>query len=354
MPQNKIKVLLVEDSITVLGLLKHILNEDSHFQVIGCVSNGKMAIEFVDRNKPDVISMDINMPVMDGLEATRQIMYYNPVPIVIVSSQYETSNVSLSFNILKAGALTILPTPFGPGNPQYLQMARDYRNTLKLMSGIKVTAQRKKPVSLVREEKPVYSRSNHFNIAGTKPEMIAIGASAGGPMAIQSILNKIPSNIPVPIMIVQHIDSNFAEGYCEWLNTTSLIPVNIARDGEKLKPGNAYLPPGDTHLGFHDKGIAKVTKDPPDRNLRPAVSYLFNSLAKTYGNHAIAILLSGMGQDGANELKMLHTIGSLTIAQDEGSSLVHGMPGEAIRIGGASLILSPENIVNELIKIYNL
>lgn len=352
MTGTKIKVLLVEDSLTVLKLLTAILSEDPHFEIIGSVTNGALALEFVKNNRPDVISMDINMPVMDGIEATRQIMHLCPVPIVIVSSMYDSTGIQMSFDILKAGALTILPKPNGPGHPNFEQTAKEYRNMLKLMSRITVTA-----------KKIIHGNTHHFEMQVQKNDsinytiqrkIIAIGASAGGPIALQTILNKIPKSIPVPILIVQHIDSNFADGFCNWLNATSSIKVNIARDGEKLLPGQAYLPPADSHLGIHKEGIAIVSKEPPERNLRPAVSYLFNSVAKTYGKNAIAILLSGMGQDGANELKILHNLGSLTIAQDEATSLVHGMPGEAIRIGGASLILSPENIVNELVKLYKL
>jgi two-component system chemotaxis response regulator CheB len=353
-----IKVLLVEDSVTVLRLQKQILSEDPLFEVIGAVANGKLAVEFVAKYKPDVISMDIQMPEMDGLEATRHIMYHNPVPIVIVSSLYDPSDILISFNILKAGALTILPKPYGFGHPQYSHSAREYRNTLKMMAGIKVSPQQKKPESsiefltLENKKKTVATQKLSENIGPFN--IIAIGASAGGPMALQTILSAIPPKFPVPIIIVQHIDQNFAEGFCDWLNSFSTIRVNIPKDGDILLPGYAYIPPGDSHLGFHKKGIVKVTKDPPENNLRPSVSYLFNSLANAYGKHAIAVLLSGMGKDGANELKMLFDLGAITFAQNEDSSLVHGMPGEAIRLGGASLVLSPENIVNELVKIYNL
>ncbi len=352
MTEAKIKVLLVEDSLIVLKLLTAILSEDPQFEIIGSVTNGKLAIEFVKHNKPDIISMDINMPVMDGLEATRQIMYYNPVPIVIVSSLYDPTGVQMTFNVLKAGALTILPKPNGPGHPNFVQTAKEYRNMLKLMSRITVTAKKIKPENthLINSQ----PQKNNLINQTIQRKIIAIGASAGGPIAVQTILNNIPKSLPVPILIVQHIDSHFADGFCSWLNATSSIKVNIAYDGEKLLPGHAYLPPGDSHLGIQKEGIATVSKEAPERNLRPAVSYLFKSLANTYGKNSIAILLSGMGQDGANELKTLHNLGSLTIAQDEATSLVHGMPGEAIRIGGASLILSPENIVNELVKLYKL
>ncbi len=349
-----INVLIVEDSLTAQSLLKGILAGDPIFNVLEVVSNGRQAVEAVARLKPDVVSMDIYMPVMDGLEATRLIMEKTPVPIVIVSSQYQISDLALSFSILKAGALTILPRPVGPTHPDYLQATRNYRNTLKMMAGIKVTAQRSKQSSI----RPAISNEtkkdkNSSYSATSVPEIIAIGASAGGPMALQAILTQIPSNFPIPILIVQHIDANFAEGFCNWLNLSSGIPVSIARNREKILPGHAYLPPGNTHLGLLEKGVISVSSDPPESNLRPSVNHLFRDVLQVYGNKSTAVLLSGMGTDGAVEMKHLKEAGACTIAQDELSSLVHGMPGEAIRLGATCIVASLDEIVNQLIKKYN-
>ncbi len=355
MEKKIINVLIVEDSLTTQSLLKGIIAEDPSFHVLAVVINGKQAVESVAKLHPDVVSMDINMPIMDGLEATRQIMYHTPVPIVIVSSQYEPSNLDLSFSILKAGALTILPSPVGPMHPDYRQSARSYRNTLRMMSAIKVTAQRKNPsispqITVTKSVNLVNSEGNN----DVHAKILAIGASAGGPIGLQTILNLIPSNFPIPILIVQHIDPNFATGFCDWLNDTSAVPVQIAVDGEKIMAGHAYLPPGDSHLGVASDGTLKVSNEPPERNLRPAVSFLFRSIATVYGKNAIAVLLSGMGSDGARELKQLRGLGALTMAQDELSSLVHGMPGEAIRLGAVCMTGSPEVIAHEIIKIIKL
>ena len=345
---RKIRVLIVEDTPTCQSLLKGILSEDSRFEIIGIAVDGTQAVEFVAKFHPDVVSMDIYMPLMDGVVATRHIMQQNPVPIVIVSSFYTPAEIKMSFKILEAGALTILPKPFGPGHPQYLQTAKYYRNTLKMMSEIKVSRLKS---SISANDKPSHTASRVITTADfpdIKYKLIAIGASAGGPVAIQEILSRIPNNIDVPLLIVQHIDANFSVGFCDWLNTFSNLPVQIASDGEQMLPGHVYLPPGDHHLGLQREGVISISDDPPLKGLRPSVSYLFRNVSTVYGETALCILLSGMGTDGAIELKALRETGAITIAQDASSSLVHGMPGEAIRLGGASLILSPQEIVKEI------
>ena len=351
---QKIKVLIVEDTITGQKLLKGLLTEDSRFEIVGIANNGKQAVEFVALYHPDVVSMDIFMPVMDGLEATRLIMQQTPVPIVIVSSFFNPSEMNLSFSILKAGALTILQKPFGPRHPKFLQSARHYQNVLIMMSGVKVKTQQ-----VVLPKKSALSSKNTANntlknIIPGRFKIIAIGASSGGPSGIQTILSGLPSNIQIPLVIVQHIDANFVEGFCDWLKLTSNLPIIIAQDGMIMKPGHVYLPPPDSHLGFAKEGIISISKSPPERGIRPAVSFLFRNVAAIYGKNAVCVLLSGMGADGANEMKMLFDMGAYTIAQDEKSSLVHGMPGQAINLGGACKILSPEAIVKEIIKLTTL
>ncbi|MEI6433382.1 MAG: chemotaxis protein CheB [Bacteroidota bacterium] len=363
MALSKIRVLIVEDTLVGQGLLKGLLAEDPRFEVIGIVGNGRQAIDFISINKPDVVSMDIYMPVMDGVEATTIIMQQTPVPIAIVSSFYNTSEVQMSFKILEAGALTILPRPYGPGHSQFAITARNYRNTLKMLSEIKVSALKVRIKSRYNGSGGIYF-SNQTNISDDKTssrenksenyEIIAIGASAGGPQAIHAILKEIPESLRVPVMIVQHIDKNFADGYCDWLNSVSNIPIHIARNNETMLPGHGYLPPGDNHLGLIRQGVIGLSKNPPEKGLRPAVSFLFRDILTFYGNKAVAILLSGMGADGAPEIKKLRDAGALTIAQDAETSLVHGMPGEAIRLGGAAKIQSPEEIVVEITRLFTI
>lgn len=354
MAEKKIKILIVEDTMVAQKLLKTLVAGDDRFELVGVAENGKQACEFVEKFKPDVVSMDILMPIMDGVEATQKIMRENPVPVVIVSSFYQPSDIEMAMKVLHAGAVSMQPRPHGPGHPKYEQSARQYLNTLKLMSEIKVVRRKNedipKPVQKVSQLQPT-SPEKRIN---QNFEVLAIGASAGGPEGLTTILSGLPSDFPVPVFIVQHVDSHFAEGFASWLNTSSKLPVSIAVNGEKALPGHVYLPPGNQHLLVNDNGTISTTKALPFNGLRPSVDLLFRSIAQVYGRKSLAVLLSGMGKDGAVELKNLFDLGAYTIAQDENSCLVFGMPGEAAKIGAVCKLLSPASIVleiNKLIKI---
>lgn len=351
MTDKKIKVLIVEDTLVAQKLLKGIVQSDSRFELVAIAENGIQANEYVAKYKPDVVSMDIIMPFMDGVVATRKIMQDNPVPVVIVSSFYQSSEVDMAIKVLEAGAVTILPRPFGPGHSKFTQSANHYLNTLKLMSEVKVVRRRKdniqKPIEKAYKSTSVISNQ----IENNEFKILVIGASAGGPQGLSSILSGIPSDFPLPVLIVQHIDSHFAEGFVTWLNSSSNLPVILTKCDENLKPGHVYLPVGDHHLIVKSGTVVSVVKENTANTLRPSVDVLFKSVAEIFGKNTIAVLLSGMGKDGAAELKNLYEKGAYTIAQDEASSLVFGMPGEAVKLGGVCKLLSPENIVKEIINL---
>ncbi|MBE0647401.1 MAG: chemotaxis-specific protein-glutamate methyltransferase CheB [Bacteroidales bacterium] len=351
--KEKIRVLIVDDSVTARNLLKLLLLEDPQFEIAGIVSNGSEAVAFVEKEKPDVISMDIHMPVMNGFEATRQIMSTYPVPIVIVSTTYNPSETQLSFKALEAGALTILPRPIGPGHPDFLKHGKIYRTTLKSLSEVRVIRRHggeSRPVQKLDKTQECDEPNHTDERKRTDSRIVAIGASAGGPAALQIIIRSLPPNFPAPILIVQHIDKGFAEGFAHWLCSLSKIPVVIPKDGEALLPGHIYLASGDHHLGVKKEGIASISSASPEHGLRPAVSFLFRSVALVYGNKATAILLSGMGQDGAGELKNLKELGAYTIVQNEATSLVYGMPGEAVRLRASCRVLPPEQMVQAILN----
>ncbi len=351
-PFRKIKVLIVDDSIVSQKLYQRLLEQDSRFEVVGIAGNGKQAIEYVAKLQPDVVSMDINMPLMDGVEATRQIMQQNPIPITIVSSLYNPEEVEIAMRVLEAGAVNIISKPNGPGHPKFESDSRQYLDMLRMMSEVKVV--RRRVASQFSANKPIEKEPTDFSRI-TNPDndygIVVIGASAGGPEALKSLLGAFNPGFPLPILIVQHIDPNFAEGYRTWLQSNVYIPVVAAEKNQKIKPGFAYIAPGDYHLEIISEGVITLTSGPPVKGLRPAVANLFRSAADAYGKRSIAVILSGMGADGAAETALLRSKGAMTFAQNEPTCLVFGMPGEAIKSGGIVSVLPPREIANAIMNL---
>ncbi|MBI9052903.1 MAG: chemotaxis-specific protein-glutamate methyltransferase CheB [Bacteroidales bacterium] len=345
-----IKVLIVEDSRVVSEYLNYILSSDPEIQIVGNVSNGRQAIEFLKKKKPDVITMDIDMPIMDGLEATRIIMSTTPVPIIIVTASRNAKEVSISMEALAAGALSVEEKPRGIGHPDEEFQARKLIKIVKLMSEIKVVT-RKFYMINKSESKLDVKISKHTIGDLNKKKIVVVGSSSGGPLVLQKIFSKITQEFPYPILVVQHIAVGFIDGLINWLRNTLLIPIQVATDNEVLKSGHIYFAPDHHQMGVSNSGKINLDKSDSYNGLCPSVAYLFKSVAEEYGKHAIGIILTGMGSDGANELKILKDAGSITIAQDKESSIVHGMPGVAIRLNAANYIMNPVEISDVLLNI---
>ncbi|MDD5036401.1 MAG: chemotaxis-specific protein-glutamate methyltransferase CheB [Methylococcaceae bacterium] len=344
MRDKPIRVLVVEDSPVERELLLHILQSDPELTVVAVACDGEMAVDMACRERPDVITMDIHLPKLDGLGATRSIMERCPTPVVVVSASAGYSlHGDKAFRALEAGALTLVCKPPGIGHPDYQQSARELIQTVKLMSEVKVVGRRSRRAG-ASEIAPALNTCN-------KAKLVAIGASAGGPLAIQQLLAGLPKDFPLPLLIVQHMAFGFMEGFAKWLSESTGFPVHIAAQGEQPLPGHIYVAPCDFQMGVTASGVIALSNEAPEAGLRPAVSYLFRSIAKIHGGRAIAVLLTGMGKDGAVELKMMKDKGAVTIAQDEESCLVYGMPGEAVRLGGASHVLPLEQIPSMLIRL---
>ena len=341
-----IKVLIVEDEIISKEMLFRILSSDPEIEVIGQVDNGKKAVEFVKHRKPDVITMDINMPIMNGFEATRMIMSTTPIPIVIVSASWEPKEVETSFLAIEAGALAILEKPRGIGHPLYEKTSKEVIETVKTMSQVKTITRRpkyKKATLLSAKsesEKPQVIKPREIKI-------VAIGASTGGPLILQTILSELPKDFPVPIVIVQHIAEGFTEGFADWLSNSSPLNIHVANDGESILPGHVYIGRDGFQMEINKEGKIVLIKDTKSI-ICPSVSNLFFSVANAFGENAIGILLTGMGKDGADGLKLMQDKGAITIAQNEESSVIFGMPGIAIETGAAIYEYSPEEIIEAL------
>jgi two-component system, chemotaxis family, protein-glutamate methylesterase/glutaminase len=348
MPGGKIKVLIADDSPVMRALLVQLLNGDPDFEVMGAVSDGQGAIDFLERadTRPDVLLVDIHMPSLDGFETTRRIMETRPLPIIICTATADPRELAIAFRSMEAGAVACVEKPVALG-PDFEQRQRNLLQTLRLMAEVKVVRRwsRRRAPSVA----PPLAR--HPPVAATVrlARVVGIGASTGGPPVLQTILAALPKDFAAPILIVQHIAPGFLAGMVEWLNETTGLRVHIAAHGASALAGHAYVAPDDFHMAADAHGRLLLGREPPEAGLRPAVSYLFRSLASSYGASAIGVLLTGMGKDGAAELKEMRDRGAYTIAQDRDSSIVHGMPGAAIERGAATVVLPADRIAGALI-----
>ncbi len=337
-----IRVLVVDDSIVARELLVYLLNGDPQLLVVGVAADGQQAVESAARLLPDVITMDIHLPRMDGFAATRKIMETCPTRIVMVTASSVPHEVAESFRALESGALTVLAKPLGPGHPNHQAAAAELIQAVKLMAEVKVV---RRWARLRTTAAPPLKRSEAATMTDIgNIRMVAIGASTGGPIALQAILSRLAPDFAVPILIVQHISPGFAGGFIEWLARASAFRVKAAVHGECALPGVAYVAPDGVHMTILANGSIALSEHAPEYGLRPSVSSLFRSVASAFGAHAVGVLLTGMGRDGAQELKLLQDGGAVTIAQDKESSVIFGMPGEAVKLDAAKYVLPPEGI----------
>lgn len=337
---RRIRVLIVEDSPTVRQLLERILNADPALQVIGHAADGDEAVEQVRQQRPDIVTMDLHMPRMNGIEAVRIIMETAPTPIVVVSGQLAPADLNQTFQALTAGALAVVEKPAGLGGDLAVRLVQ----TVKLMAEVKVV--RRWPKRAPPSPKVLLPDAPRAEL-----KLVAIGASTGGPLVLHSILAGLAGKIDVPIVIVQHIASGFTAGFAEWLAKTTGMPVCVGCAGTHLQPGHAYVAPDAMHMSVTAALTIALSSEPPENGHRPSVSHLFRGTALALGRNAVGVMLSGMGRDGADEMKQMADRGAITIAQDPQTAVVGGMPGEAIKLGGAQYVLAPEKITRVLLEL---
>ncbi len=362
-----VRTLVVEDSTVVRELLVHILKQDPNIEIVGTAGDGQQAIDMVRVLHPDVVTMDVTMPKMDGLEATRRIMAQFPVPIIIVSAAVRPEEVKLTFDAMAAGAVAILEKPYGPSHDQHQAMADHLRKMVRIMSEVKVVQRRPPPLPLTRARSsstPVKTDSVHAwvspatRVPGDFPSasrakvcatrVVAIGASTGGPPALHTLLSGISADFPAALLIVQHMAPGFIQGMLDWLRSSTGLELRLATHGDLVCPGVVYIAPDGYHMGLLPDWRISLVISPREHGLCPSASHLFRSVASVCGSASAGVLLTGMGRDGAEELGQIRDAGGLTIAQDAASSVIHGMPGEAIRLGHVEKVCPVETIASEL------
>jgi two-component system, chemotaxis family, protein-glutamate methylesterase/glutaminase len=334
-----LRVLVVDDSEVARRLLAEVLGRDGGLQIVGEAASGAEALRLAERLRPDVITMDVQMPGMDGLETTRQIMERHPAPIVVVSGGHDPGDLAHSVRALDAGALAALRKPHGPAHPGFAAEAAELVGTVKLMAEVKVFRRRPAappaPAAIPVAATPAAPIPAHRVPA----EVVAVGASTGGPAALATVLRGLPATTPVPILVVQHITPGFDAALATWLDETTPLPVHLAVDGQALRPGEVVIAPAGTHLGLSGAARVELGRGPPVDGHRPSATHLFTSVARVFGPRALGVILTGMGSDGAAGLLELRRAGGTVLAQDEASCVVGGMPGAAVAAGAVDQVV---------------
>jgi two-component system chemotaxis response regulator CheB len=325
-------VLLVDDSLIALTILTRMLSTSPEIEVVGKARSGREALELIPRLQPAVICTDLHMPDMDGLELTKQVMARFPRPILVVSAAVQPEDTQNVFQLLEAGAIDILPKPRGGLTAAAPEVAQELVRKIKLISGV---------VALTRRQRtrPELGLRQNGPSSPPRPRIVAIGASTGGPQALRTILAQLPADFPAPILCVQHISDGFLGGLVDWLANSCSMSMKIAQVGEQPTAGTIYFPQEGAHLEIDAAGKLQCSHKAPIDGHRPSVTATFKSVADYCGDGAIGILLTGMGSDGAQGMQEIFAAGGITIAQNEETSVVFGMPKQAIVLGAVKYVL---------------
>lgn len=373
-----IKILVVDDSAFMRKVLSDLFKSQPDFEVVDIGRNGAEAVEKVKQHSPDVVTLDVEMPVMDGLTALEQIMAVKPTPVVMVSSLTK-AGADATIKALSLGAVDFVAKSAGSIS-RIDEIEKDLLQKCREAAGVsgnrlRATVAAVKPVILpertapaapekplivekvlnVDKAAPSMTRTTSVSsaISGVDDWIVAIGTSTGGPRALQEVLTRLPGNLPCPTVIVQHMPPGFTKSLAERLNTLSELTVKEAADNDKLVAGTVYIAPGDFHLTLRRETsgtYVKLNKDPAIGGLRPAVDPMMVSVAETYGTKAVGVILTGMGHDGAKGMKAIKRLQGRTIAEDQSTSVVFGMPKAAIEAGVVDSILPLQQVAEGIVQ----
>jgi len=353
--KQKIKVLLADDSALMRRELKRIMESDPEIEVVAAVRNGQEAVEQTKALDPDVVALDINMPVMDGLTALQYIMMEAPRPVVMISSLTQEGALT-TYEALELGAVDFVGKPSGTISKDIGILAEEIIYKIRSAAGANtsnVRLRRSKPRTHVsRKIKPRASSK-------ASQKILVIGQSTGGPNTIMDIIPLLPEDLGVPVIIVQHMPGSFTPSFAERLDKNCSFPFKEAKSGDVIEPNRGYLAPGDIHMTLAPRGLGKngvlvrLTKTPKDTLHTPSVDVTMDSVLAHYGANTIGVLLTGMGADGADAMVKIREAGGRTIAESEETAVVFGMPKEAIKRGGAEFVLPSYKIAEKIVELVN-
>jgi len=343
--ERPIRVVVAEDSPTARELLTAILETDADIRVVGCATDGEEAVRLTKKLRPNLVLMDVRMPKMNGFHATKTIMIECPTPIVIVSAWINSHEVNVSMEALRMGALAVLAKPVGPTAPSFQKSCTELIGMVKAMADVRTV--RHWPV----RPPATPAATGRLPSTATSFDVVAIAASTGGPQALGKLFAQLTGSFPAPILVVQHMGHQFLAGFAQWLNTCTDLRVKIAEAGETARKGTVYLPAQDRHLEISRGGKLVLSSAPPVSGFRPAANVLLDSAARAYGPSVLAVILTGMGTDGAAGACTVKAAGGSVIAQDEATSVVFGMPKAAIDSGCVDQTMPLPEIAAKLLQL---
>jgi len=390
---EKIRVLIADDSPVVREVLRDMIAAEKDLEVAGEAVNGRQAVELAAAVKPDIITMDVMMPVMNGLEAVEEIMAFNPTPILVFSSAVSDKEMDVAFQAIARGALDVMEKPKAVSGQPFDEIRLELLAKLRLLSRIHVIPHLRARRKRRQQEKSAANGENHqlsgpetpapglpLRPAAAPPaaaplveilerapleptphepvplprgavhrRLVAVGASTGGPKALVQIFRSLPAQLPVPVLAVQHIAHSFAPGLVAWINRESPMSVELAQDRERPQPGTLYISPTGIHM-ILEKGLIRLSDSPPVNSCKPSVDELFFSVAKEMGELAVGALLTGMGRDGAEGLYAMKKKGALTLVQDERTSVIFGMPRAAIELGAEDEVIPLPEMARAIVR----
>ncbi len=344
---KKLRILIVDDSSLARALLRSLIEDQDDMQIVGEAHNGHEAVRLCADLKPDLVTMDLMMPVMDGMAAIEAIMHERAVPILVISSQADAQRACQALDL---GALEVIGKPdFTSDEPQELL------RKIRLLAGVSVFTRFRRSNRMLQASIELTPLPKSTQVPQPDFErVVAIASSTGGPQALARILPRLPADFPAPILVAQHMSDGFVDGMARWLDGLCQLEVRVAKEGELIRPGCIYISPSECHLEVNAAHRVRLQARQEKDIYRPSCDHLLASVAKVYRHAGIGLILTGMGRDGAQGMLALHQAGGVTLAQDEASSVIFGMNQVAIETGGVHLVLPLDQLPANLTRAVSL